>query len=156
MKVKVIRPFLFALLFLGGTSELAAKTEATDNGHYTTKDKEFYLSPEQALFIRPGLELEVTDVVIPADRQPEVTFTITDPAGLPLDRDGIVTPGPVSTSFVLSFIPAYEEAYVAYTTREQTSPITGDSAVQASTDSDGHLHGTEYWHLSVQVRHRTR
>ena len=77
------------------------------------------------------------DVVIPADLQPEVTFRITDPAGLPLDREGIYTPGPVSTSFILSFIPAEEEAYVAYTTRVQTSPITGDSAVQASTDSGG-------------------
>ncbi len=69
--------------------------------------------------------------------KPEVTFTLTDPAGLPLDRTGVFTPGPVSTSFVLSYIPAFEEAYVAYTTRVQTSPITGDSAVQASTDSGG-------------------
>ena len=58
-------------------------------------------------------------------------------AGLPLDRNGVYTPGPVSTLFILSYIPAFEEAYVAYTTRVQTSPITGDSATQASTDTGG-------------------
>ena len=124
-------------LILGTSTNLLAKSDITDNGAYTEKDKEYYLTEQQIAFIRPGLELEIMDVVIPADLQPEVTFRISDPAGLPLDREGIYTPGPVSTSFILSFIPAGEEAYVAYTTRVQTSPITGDSAVQASTDSGG-------------------
>ncbi len=137
MNKKLIKPLLVGLLCLLGTANLAAKTEVADSGHYTTKDSEFYLTPEQLLFIRPGLVLEIVEVVIPNDRQPEVTFTLSDPAGLPLDRTGTFTPGPVSTSFVLSYIPAFEEAYVAYTTRVQTSPITGDSAIQASTDSGG-------------------
>ncbi len=124
-------------LIIGTSTNLFAKSDATEKGAYTEKDKEYYLTEAQIAFIRPGLELEIIDVLIPADLQPEVTFMITDPAGLPLDREGIYTPGPVSTSFILSFIPAGEEAYVAYTTRVQTSPITGDSAVQASTDSGG-------------------
>jgi hypothetical protein len=61
-----------------------------------------------------------------------------------LDRTGITTPGPVSTSFILAYIPAFEEAYIAYTTRVQTSPITGDSVEQASTDSGG-----SYTELSI-------
>lgn len=137
MKVKFVQPILIGLIFLFGSANMAAKSEVSDGGYYTTKDSEFYLTPEQLLFIRPGLVLEIIDVVIPPDRQTEVTYTISDPAGLPLDRNGVYTPGPVSTSFILSFIPAYEEAYVAYTTRVQTSPITGDSAVQASTDTGG-------------------
>ncbi len=144
MKMKLIRPLLFGLLFFSGTADLAAKSDVINDGNYTTKDSEFYLTPEQLLFIRPGLVLAIVDVVIPNDRQPEVTFTLTDPAGLPLDRTGIFTPGPVSTSFVLSYIPAFEEAYVAYTTRVQTSPITGDSAEQASSDSGG-----SYTELSI-------
>lgn len=104
---------------------------------YTSSDLEYYLTDDQILFIRPGLELEILDVVIPADRQTEVTFKITDPEGLPLDREGVHTPGPVSTSFILSFIPKFEESYVAYTTRVQTSPITGDSAIQGTSDSGG-------------------
>jgi hypothetical protein len=104
---------------------------------YTSKDKEFYLSTEALAFVRPGLEINILDVAIPADRKTEVLFSLTDPAGLQLDRTGVATPGPVSTSFILAFIPEGEEAYVAYTTRVQTSPITGDSAVQASADSGG-------------------
>jgi len=137
MKIKLIRPLLIGMLCLFGSTNLAAKSDVVDNGNYTSKDSEFYLTPEQLLFIRPGLVMTITDVVIPNDRKPEVSFTLADPAGLPLDRDGITTPGPVSTSFILSYIPAFDEAYVAYTTRVQTSPITGNSAEQASTDSGG-------------------
>ena len=54
-----------------------------------------------------------------------------------MDRTGVHTPGPVSTSFILAFIPEGEEAYLSYTSRIQTSPDTGDSAEQASTDSGG-------------------
>ena len=124
------------LMMSVSTSASAKSGDPVDTG-FTKADKEFYLTESQIEFIRPGLELEILDVVIPADLQPEVTFMITDPAGLPLDREGIFTPGPVSTSFILSFIPAGEEAYVAYTTRVATSPDTGDSAVQATTDSGG-------------------
>jgi len=127
--------FGLVLLLVAG-ADLLAKNNA-NGGAYTHKDKEYYLTAEESNFIRPGLELIIDDVTIPADLKPKVRFRITDPAGLPLDRDGIYTPGPVSTSFILSFIPRREEIYVAYTTRVQTSPITGDSAVQASTDSGG-------------------
>jgi len=132
-----IRPLLLGMVFLFTATNLASKTDAADGGYYTTKDKEFYLTSDEIYFIRPGLELEILDVTIPADRQLEVTFKLSDPGGLPLDRNGVFTPGPVSTSFVLSYIPQGEEAYVAYTTRVQTSPITGDSAVQGSADSGG-------------------
>ena len=137
MKVKLVQSILIGLVLLFSSAILVAKSDVVDDGYYTTKDSEFYLTPEQLLFIRPGLVLEIIEVVIPPDRQTEVTYTISDPAGLPLDRNGVHTPGPVSTSWVLSFIPAYEEAYVAYTTRVQTSPITGDSATQAATDTGG-------------------
>lgn len=137
MKLKSVLSILSAMFLLCGTNHLAAKSETADNGYYTTKDKEFYLTAEQVNFVRPGLELEILEVIIPTDRQLEVKFRLTDPVGLALDRDGIITPGPVSTSFILSYIPAFEESYVAYTTRVQTSPITGDSATQASTDSGG-------------------
>jgi hypothetical protein len=144
MRIKFIPPLLIGMLCLFGAADLTAKSESVDGGYYTSKDSEFYLTPEQTLFIRPGLVLNITEVAIPADRKPEVIFTIADPAGLPLDRTGITTPGPVNTSFILAYIPAFEEAYVAYTTRVQTSPITGDSVEQASTDSGG-----SYTELSV-------
>jgi hypothetical protein len=124
------------VLSLSTSSWASANSGVPGESSYTEVDKEFYLTEAEIAFIRPGLELEVIDTVIPADLQPEVTFKITDPAGMPLDREGVFTPGPVSTSFILSFIPAGEEAYVAYTTRVQTSPEEV-SAIQASTDSGG-------------------
>jgi len=137
MRMKSITPLLVSMACIFCASDLAAKSADADNAYYTTKDKEYYLTADEAFFIRPGLELEILETVIPDDRQLEVTFKLTDPAGLVLDRDGITTPGPVSTSFILAFIPAGEEAYLAYTTRIQTSPITGDSAEHGSSDSGG-------------------
>jgi OmcA/MtrC family decaheme c-type cytochrome len=57
--------------------------------------------------------------------------------GLPLDREGITTPGPISCSLILARIPKDANQYVAYTTRTQTSPITGVSAVQATGENTG-------------------
>ncbi len=137
MRKKIIWSLLVSIICLCGVTNLAAKSDTIDNGNYTTKDSEFYLTPEQLLFIRPGLVMEITNVVIPADRQPEVTFTLADPEGLPLDRTGVYTPGPVSTSFIMAYIGAGQEAYYSYTKRIQTSPITGDSAEQGTSDSGG-------------------
>ena len=135
MRSKIIWSLLIGIACLCGATNLAAKS--VDSGHYTAKDSEFYLTPEQLLFIRPGLVMEITNVVIPADRQPEVTFTLSDPEGLPLDRTGVYTPGPVSTSFIIANIPAGAEAYYSYTNRIQTSPITNESAEQGTSDSGG-------------------
>jgi hypothetical protein len=138
MKSRLFWASITALVLLTGTSSVvSAKSADPGDGAFTEVDKEFYLTEAELSFIRPGLVLEIIDTGIPADLQPEVTFKITDPAGLPLDREGIFTPGPVSTSFILSFIPAGEEAYVAYTTRVATAPDTGATAVQATTDSGG-------------------
>jgi len=121
-----------SLILLMSTSTLvSAKSASADQG-YTPADKEFYLTEQEIAFIRPGLDLTIMSVVIPADRQTEVTFKVTDPAGLPLDINGIYTPGPISILWTLAYIPTGEEAYVAYTTRAATSPITGDTAIQAS------------------------
>jgi hypothetical protein len=135
--MKVVWSLLISLACICAATTGIAKTDAIDGGMYTTKDKENYLTPEQMLFIRPGLEVIIMDVTIPADRQTEVTFKLTDPAGLPLDRSGVFTPGPVSTSFILAYIPEGGEAYMAYTSRIQTSPITGESAEQGTSDSGG-------------------
>ena len=134
--IRTVALIALALCLCAGSTAMANSDVAADYG-FTAADNESYLTEDELLFIRPGLELEILDVVIPADLQPEVTFKITDPAGLPLDRLGISTPGPVSTSFILSYIPAGETAYVAYTTRVQTSPDTGESAEQATSDSGG-------------------
>ncbi|MFN8007821.1 MAG: hypothetical protein U0V70_12490 [Terriglobia bacterium] len=97
----------------------------------------YYMDESQVNFVRPGLQFTIKGVSIGSDYRITVTFLITDPKGLPLDRLGVTTPGTVSTSFIAAYIPKGQSQYVAYTTRVQTSPINGVKAVQAGTDSGG-------------------
>jgi OmcA/MtrC family decaheme c-type cytochrome len=108
---------------------------------YNALQKAFYLSPEERVYIRPGLKFDIQKVTIPDDRRPVVDFSISDDAGLPLDRDGILTAGAVNSSFILAYLPSPSgkdiPEYIDYNTSPQTSPITGVTAYQAATDSGG-------------------
>jgi len=109
---------------------------------YTALEKAYYATANEIAFYRLGLKFTIVDITIPSDRRPVVTYKITDDAGRPLDRDGVLTPGAVSTSFILAYLPASTKGevtdYVAYTTRTTAvSPITGKTAVQAGADSGG-------------------
>jgi OmcA/MtrC family decaheme c-type cytochrome len=104
---------------------------------YSALEKTFYLTAQDAQWTRPGLQLTIQNVTIGADRKAQVTFRITDANGIAIDRVGGFTPGTVSTSFIIAYIPKDATQHVAYTTRVQTSPITKVSATQAGTDSGG-------------------
>lgn len=132
---------IFCLAILAGGLALTAAT-VVDRG-FTPFDKEFYLTDEQVAFIRPGFDAEITDWEIAPDRTVSVVFTLRDAGGLPLDINGVYTPGAIRISFVLAYLPASGEHYVAYTGRTQTSPITGESAWQASADSGGTIEEIE-------------
>src|SRR5512135_573625 len=135
MKVGLKAPRIIGVLvLLLSVAAVGVAALVKDSGKaYSILDKAYYLSAEQGVWIRPGLNLEIVDAYIPASLQPVVIFKITDDKGQPLDRAGNVTPGPVSTSFIAAYIPQNASQYVAYTTRVQKSPITGVSAVQAGT-----------------------
>ena len=106
---------LALVLVLSSSSALLAKSGTADSNYYTTADKEFYLTADEIYFIRPGLNVEVVSVEIPADMQPLVTFSLKDPGGLPLDINGVYTPGPVDMRFMLTYIPQGEEQKVILT-----------------------------------------
>jgi OmcA/MtrC family decaheme c-type cytochrome len=76
-------------------------------------------------------------VEVATDGTVKARVRFTDPAGVPLERDGMQTPGVISSSAILTYIPKGQTQYVAYTTRRQTSTITGEVAVQAGADSGG-------------------
>jgi OmcA/MtrC family decaheme c-type cytochrome len=114
---------------------------------YDRTEKEHYLTKEQFSWIRPGLQVTVESIDIPADRHPVAVLSFTDDLGQPLDRAGVITPGAISFSFILSWYDAPNRDYVAYTTRAQTSPITGDTAIQASSDSGGTIEDLEMGRL---------
>ena len=102
------------VLSLGISDSVPAKSEDPGRAGFTEADKAFYLDEVLVSFIRPGLVYTLIDFEIPSDRQPLVTFSITDPGGLPLDRAGILTPGPIDLRFILSYIPAGETQKINY------------------------------------------
>src|SRR5690349_5885423 len=72
---------------------------------FTSHDKAYYLNEATVNFIRPGLSITIKSVKIAADGTVTTDFTIADPKGIALDRDGVLSPGAVSTSFILAYIP---------------------------------------------------
>jgi len=95
------------VLILSTSANLLAKSDDFGNGGV--------IEPEVIPVAFPEVEIEVIDVVIPADLRPEVTFSIHNNNGLPLDRDGIFTAGDVDTRWYLTWIPAGEEQKLSYT-----------------------------------------
>jgi OmcA/MtrC family decaheme c-type cytochrome len=125
---------LFLAFFLIAGFALAAYLDDSQQA-YSPLDKAAYLTSNDVSWVRPGLNVTILGASVGADRKVTVTYKLTDDSGLPLDREGKVTPGAVSMSFIFASIPQGALQHVAYTTRTQTSPITGKSAVQAGTDA---------------------
>jgi len=130
-RAPVIIIVILAAVLLAEVGSIAAQRAG-----WTPHDLAYYLDQNLVNFVRPGLVVKITGATI-QDSKITVTFKLTDPRGLPLDREGVFTPGTVSTSFIAAYIPKSDKVYTAYTTRLQTSPITNKSAVQAGTDSGG-------------------
>ena len=132
VKLRTVKYFglLFALAVVVGSVALVSAPGPT----YTASSKEFYADPNLINFVRPGLVMKVVSAEIATDGTVKAKVTLTDPKGLGLDRLGVTTPGAVSVSFIVAYIPKGKTQYVAYTTRVKT---TGNSATQAGTDSGG-------------------
>ncbi|MCA9551851.1 MAG: OmcA/MtrC family decaheme c-type cytochrome [Myxococcales bacterium] len=93
-----------------------------------------------AVFTDDGLTFALANPIIDMAGVATVEFTIADGDGVALDMGGVYSAGTVSVSFILAWLD--EDAngagvYTAYTTRDQTSPITNATENQASTDSGG-------------------
>ncbi|MBI2817333.1 MAG: OmcA/MtrC family decaheme c-type cytochrome [Acidobacteria bacterium] len=129
---KVVIAFLGLLLLGVGLTIAGDGPKPT----YQPSDKAYYLTDAQLSWIRPGLKLTIQKVEF-APPSVQVTFRIADDADQGLDRLGIQTPGAVSASFVIARIKPGDTQFTNYNTRIQTSPITGVSATQATTDSGG-------------------
>ena len=86
-----------------------------------------------------ALAIEVQSAAIEAGAA-TVTFRLTDGNGVPLDREGLLTSGAVSLAFGLAWLDQDDgqpAQYTSYVTRVQDSSITHESAVQATTESNG-------------------
>jgi OmcA/MtrC family decaheme c-type cytochrome len=115
---------------------------------YSPQSKEHYLTSGQLDFTRPGYHMKINSVTIGADRKPVIDVSLTDDLGAPVDRAGIQTPGVCTLTFVLSWYDPANRNYTSYATRKQTSPITGVTAVQPTSDSGGVIKDLDIGHLT--------
>jgi OmcA/MtrC family decaheme c-type cytochrome len=127
------------LLAVAAVAKLTAAPQdvgAPSKKPYGPHDKAYYVDAATPQFVNPGLNIAIGTASIAGDGTISVTYTITDPTGLPLDSAGINTPGPVRLSYVAAYIPATQEQYVSYTTATATGAVI-PSTVQAAADSGG-------------------
>jgi len=130
--VGIIR-ILLVITVLAGAVALQSESKYS----FTKRDKAYYADATVINFVRPGLAFKITSATIAQDGTITARVLVTDPQGLPLDRNGVNTPGAVSMSFIAATIPNGKTQYTAYTTRTVTSQDGKNTAIQASTDSGG-------------------
>jgi OmcA/MtrC family decaheme c-type cytochrome len=123
---------LIVLLLVAGAAALVGGSKSP----YSRHEKAYYADKALVDFVRPGLTITPSSAQITSGGVISVTYTITDPMGLPLDQAGVTTPGVVSLSFIAAYIPKGQEQYVAYTTRPATGKVSGTVA-QASSENKG-------------------
>jgi OmcA/MtrC family decaheme c-type cytochrome len=100
-------------------------TGQTKKHQYSPREKAFYADPALVDFVRPGLVITINSASISSTGAIGLTYTLTDPSGLPLDATGATTPGAVSLTYIASYIPKGQKQYVAYTTAQATGKVLG-------------------------------
>lgn len=123
---------------LQASSEAASAASLRAQAPSQKLPREAQLDPIQANFIRPGITVKIVSAGIAQDGTITARVNIADPKGLPLDKDGINTPGPVSMSFIAAYIPAGKTQYVSYSTTTAKATLNSNpSQIQAANDSGG-------------------
>jgi|HubBroStandDraft_1064217.scaffolds.fasta_scaffold06862_5 OmcA/MtrC family decaheme c-type cytochrome len=112
---------LFVLLLVAGSVALVGGSKSP----YSPHDKAYWANKELVDFVLPGLNIAINSASIASGGVISVTYTLTDPTGLPLDAAGATTPGVISLAYVAAYIPKGQEQYVAYTTSSATGPVLG-------------------------------
>ncbi len=127
----IIRILLIVTVLAGALS-----MQSEESYSFSKHEKAFYASANVINFVRPGLVFKVTSAQIAKDGTITARVLITDPKSVPLDMDGIYTPGKITIGLVAATIPKGQKQYTAYTTRIQTAP-NNQTAVQAFPDLGG-------------------
>jgi len=129
--------YAVVLLAVAGSVALMSAPKKTN---LTVHDKAFYADANTIQFVRPGLNISIVSAKIAADFTISVDFKLTDtpPAGQapqPLDIQGVNTPGPISVSFLIGYLPSNQEQFQSYITRVVTAATGGAQATQATGES---------------------
>jgi OmcA/MtrC family decaheme c-type cytochrome len=97
-------------------------------------------SPQATVeYVNPGLVFSVVSAKIASDGTISVDYKVTDGAAtkLPLDINGVLTPGAVSPKFLAAYIPSGQEQFASYITTTATAVTGGATATQPAGDSGG-------------------
>ena len=121
-----------AVVFSGMALMLSGAAQAP----LSKNQKAFYADATLVAFVRPGLVVKITAAQVAQDGTIGVAFALTDPAGAPLDRTGVATPGAISLNFIAAYIPKGQQQYVDYITRSATGAVSG-TVTQAAAESNG-------------------
>ncbi len=121
---------------VGLIATIAAVAEKPERQVYGPHDQAYYLPKATVDFVRPGMTIKVNSAAIAANGTISATFSLADPLGLPLDINGVTTPGPVTLSFLAAYIPHTQEQYVSYITRTAAGSVIASTA-QPTADSGG-------------------
>ncbi len=124
-----------SLLILPLLAELTSI--AAQKSGFTQHDLAYYLEPDLVAFVRPGLAVQIQSANMASDGTITVQFLIQDAQGLPLDLNGVDTPGPVAVNFVAGYIPRGKAQYVSYTTQSFGPPATSMAGTLPSVDAAG-------------------
>jgi len=113
------------VLLLGVGLSVPAMSADSGRAGFTEADAEYYLPDSAFLLIQPGVDIEILDLTIPEDRQPEVTISVIGADGKGLTPDEL-EPAPavvdaVNVRFMLSYIPVGEEEKINYHARFRDS-----------------------------------
>jgi len=111
-------------------------TGQTKKRHFTPQEKAYYADATLLDFVNPGLTITANSATISSTGTISVTYTLTDPNGLPLDTTGATTPGTISVSFVAAVLPNGTNDYTTYTTTSASGTLIS-SEQQPSADSGG-------------------
>src|ERR1700690_71531 len=90
------------ILAVGACVLIGADKKATFSPH----EKAYYADAATVEYVQPGFTITVVSAKIASDGTVTVDYKLADPNGAPLDSAGIVTPGPISVSFLIANIPA--------------------------------------------------
>jgi OmcA/MtrC family decaheme c-type cytochrome len=103
---------------------------------YSPHEKAFYADTQTVEFVLPGLTITATSASIASNGTITVSYSLTDPTGLPLDAAGATTPGTISVSFVAAVLPNNSGDYTTYTTRAASGTVLA-STEQPGADTGG-------------------
>jgi OmcA/MtrC family decaheme c-type cytochrome len=123
-----------ALAVIAGAAVLSSATKKTV---FTPRDKAYYADANTISFVRPGLVIKIVSAKIAADGTLSVDYKLNDPKGLGLDRLGVSTPGAISVSFLVTYIPKGQTQFVSYVTRQRSSTDGKITVTQATGDTGG-------------------